>query len=438
MPQSDVRGLTLSGATERAAQLYDSAQRNFSLYVGDPVAEVDQAIAEAPSFAMAHALKAWLFLLGTEPGGFPIAREHYEKAKNLSMTAREKGHIAAIGHLVDNNWEKAQRVIEDVAIENPLDLLAIQAGHQMDFFTGKARMLRDRPGRALAFWSEKTPGYHAILGMHAFGLEESGDYPTAEKAGRRAVELERRDTWAKHAVAHVLEMQGRTKDGIQWMNEDLAGWSEGSSLAVHNWWHLALYHLEQDETARVLELYDGPIYGKTSQVVVEMLDAAALLWRLYLRGIDVGQRWQAVADAFEPIAEAGNYSFNDMHAVMALMGAGRPERAKAVLKAQEAAMARPDSNARFTREVGRPASEAMIAFAEGDYCKAVERLRPIRAIASTFGGSHAQRDVLDLTLIEAALRAKDWSLAAALASERLALKPNSPLNQRFLAHAKSN
>ena len=109
------------------------------------------------------------------------------------MTDQETGHIVAIGHLLDGHWHRAARVLEDATIAHPLDLLASQVGHQLDFFTGQARMLRDRIARARPAWAPRTPGWHAVLGMHAFGLEEMGDYAAAEAAGREALSLERRD-----------------------------------------------------------------------------------------------------------------------------------------------------------------------------------------------------------------------------------------------------
>jgi hypothetical protein len=269
------------------------------------------------------------------------------------------------------------------------------------------------------------PGYHALLGMHAFGLEEMGDYGPAEVAGRRAVEFEPRDGWAQHAVAHVLEMQGRTGDGIAWMRGNPDAWSRDSFFAVHNWWHLALYHLDRGETDEVLRLFDGPIFGARSAVAMDLLDAAALLWRLHLRGEAVGERWAPVADNWQAFASAGNYAFNDAHAVMAFVGAGRPAGIAEVMGAQDRAMAGAGDNARFTREVGRPVVLGLKAFGEGDYAGCIAAIQPVIPIANRFGGSHAQRDLLDLTVMEAALRLPDPALARAISAERRAMKPAS-------------
>jgi tetratricopeptide (TPR) repeat protein len=377
--------------------------------------------------AMAHVLKAYLLLLGTEPAALPAARQCVEAATGLAATERERGHLEAVRLLTEGRWRRASRVLEDVSIGYPRDALALQAGHQIDFFRGDSRMLRDRIARALPAWHESIPGYHALLGMYAFGLEETGDYDEAEKHGRRAVELERRDTWAWHAVAHVHEMRNRPREGLAWMSTDPDAWSQDSFFAVHNFWHVAVYHLELGATEEALRLFDGPIFGKHSSVVLEMIDASALLWRLALRGVDVGNRFDAVAQNWRPIAAAGSYAFNDVHAMMCFVGAGRLNEQQALLEAQLTAMETDADNAEFTREVGRPATLAIQAFGEGRYAECVERLRPIRHIAHRFGGSHAQRDVLDQTLIEASRRAGFEALTAALVNERRALRPRTTL-----------
>jgi tetratricopeptide (TPR) repeat protein len=418
----DCRGHRLTGATEKSLPHYETALRELNLFINDPVATVDQAIAESPDFVMAYALKAWLNLLGTEPAGVPVARAALDAARTHAVSSQEKGHLAAIEHLAHGRWRAASQTIEDVAIEHPHDLLALQAGHQLDFFRGDARMLRDRITRALPAWSPDVPGYHTMLGMQAFGLEETGDYAAAESCGRTAVALERRDAWAQHAVAHVMEMQGRQQEGIAWMTDNTDGWSRDSFFAVHNWRHVALYHLDLGRTEETLKLFDGPIHGATSRLILEMVDASAMLWRLHLRGIEVGDRWQAVADGWEPMKDAGNYAFNDVHAAMAFVGAGRKQSLARIIDAQQEAMQRDNDNAAFTREVGHPVVLANKAFGEERYAETQPRLRQVRNIAHRIGGSHAQRDILDLTMIEAALRLRQL---IATAFRNAAVRPTS-------------
>ncbi|MCQ9375625.1 tetratricopeptide repeat protein [Methyloversatilis sp. XJ19-13] len=422
MPLRTITDLTVSGASPRSLELLELAEHQFRCFIGDPVATVSAALEESPDMVMGHVLLAYLMLLGTEPAGLPVASAACRRAEKLPANAREARHVRAVDLLVSGRLRAAARVLEDIAIEHPLDTLALQAGHQTDFLLGDSRMLRDRIARALPAWHTDMPAWHAVAGMLAFGLEETGDYERAEQYGRQAVERQPRDGWAQHAVAHVMEMQNRRHDGIAWMRAAPQAWALDNFLSVHNHWHLALFHLGLDDIDAVLALYDGPVCAEAPGLVFDLVDQSALLWRLHLRGIDVGTRWQALADRWSPNATTGRYAFNDMHATMAFAAAGRTEQIRAIADAQQAVIAGSgDSDAdniRFTAEVGHAATTAMAAFADGDYAQTVDLLRPIRHISHRFGGSHAQRDVLDLTLIEAAARDGQQSLATALRAER--------------------
>jgi hypothetical protein len=276
--------------------------------------------------------------------------------------------------------------------------------------------------RALPAWSRDMPDWHAVQGMLAFGLEETGLYARAEAAGREAVELEPSNNWAQHAVAHVMIMQGRHADGVRWMRHENTAWQPAAQLGVHNWWHTALFHLGLGETDEVLRLYDGPVYGEATTFAFDMVDAAAMLWRLQLLGVDVGARWDRLADNFKS-EPSGQSAFVDTHAMMAFVGAGRAADAHALLETQAAVLGGPGDNAIFVREVGLPASQAILAFGDGAYAKSVELLRSVRNRAHRFGGSHAQRDVLDLTLLAAARRSGDARLETALLAEREGAAP---------------
>ncbi|HEV3401909.1 MAG TPA: tetratricopeptide repeat protein, partial [Acidimicrobiales bacterium] len=311
--------------------------------------------------------------------------------------------------------------------------------HQLDFFRGDATGLRDRIGRSLLSWDSQHPWFGFLLGMHAFGLEECGLYARAERAGMRALEIEPRDVWAHHAVLHVHEMEGRFRAGLRFAEERRAYWEEGNFLVPHNAWHKALFHLEADNNSAALEIYDRVIHNaESSNVALEMLDAAALLWRLHLSGADVGGRWGPLADAWaEKVNDPPWYVFNDMHATMSLVGAGRLAEARAVVDRLVTYVDGEDrpsvSNVAMTAEVGLPVCSAIVAFGEGRYGDAVRLLHPIRKIVYRFGGSHAQRDAVARTLLEAAIRGGETALARALVSERLAIKDTSPFNWLQLA-----
>ncbi|MGY6564576.1 MAG: tetratricopeptide repeat protein [Halomonadaceae bacterium] len=432
---TDRQGNTLSGASAESLDLYSRAVEAFNLYRGDPVTLLDQAIEVAPDFAMARIFRAYLFALATEPEAARAAGDDVAAAKAYRLNDREASHLAALDHLLAGEWSAGALALDRHNMRYPHDLVALQVGHLADFYRANARNLRDRLARVLPKWSSDIPGYSIVLGLYAFGLEETGAYAQAEETGREALDRQPLDCWAHHAVAHVMEMQGRAEDGIGWMIAREPHWSgDDNFFQVHNWWHRALCHLDLGQTEEALALYDGPIRQGTSAMALDMVDASALLWRLQLTGQDVGKRWHELARAWDSHADGKLYPFNDWHAAMAYLGAGRNDQVERLLAALRTDAANREASA-WARQIGLPLVEGFIAFWQGDYGTAVERLHPARFIANGFGGSHAQRDIIDWTLTEAALRGGYRDLAEGMAHERLATKPHSPVNRAFLNRA---
>ncbi len=431
----DCRGVPISTNNPRSLQHYEQAVELAVGYYLDPLVILQDALEEEPHFAAAHCLRAALMVGASDKSALPMLRESIEAIENLGRRAneRERMHAAAARAWLHGDFAGAVRRYGEVLLEYPLDLVALQAAHLGDFYLGASTMLRDRVAQVMPLWDATVPGYSYVLGMYAFGLEETGSYSRAEDVGQRALELNGQDPWAVHAVAHVMEMQGRLREGIDFLTMREKDWATNNAFAFHNWWHFALYHLDIGDTARVLSLYDTKIRPTDSRVPLEMVDASALLWRLHIRGIDVGERWQALSDAWRPTAEDAFYAFNDVHAVMAFAGAERLDAASRTLAAMERRAVGSGTNATMTREVGLPVAHALVSFALGHYAECIELLLPVRTIAYRFGGSHAQRDLVHLTLVEAALRAGKIKLARALVAERTQLKAASPFNWQLTA-----
>lgn len=421
----------LAGATPAARDHFDAGCEAFALYSGDPVGAFDAAIGDSPGCAMAHLARAWCLTLATEPEAAAAARAGLAALDGQPLDDRAAGHMGALRAALAGEWTQAARALERHSLAYPRDLIALQAGHLIDFLRADARTLRDRIARALPHW-QGVPGRSLVLGMHAFGLEETGDHPRAEAAGRAAVEADPRDAWAHHAVAHVFEMQGRPAEGLAWIAGRQAHWgAEENFFKVHNWWHQALCHIELDQPDRALALHDGPVGGGAS--AQDLIDAAALLWRLDLIGVDVGDRWAALSDAWGAHDDGRLYPFNDVHAALAHLGAGREDRVAALLGRMDGAGG--SETAGWVARIGRPLVEGFRAFRAGQFAQAAEGLWSGRHIANAFGGSHAQRDLIDWTLAEAALRGGLADMAEGLARERLALRPHSPVNARLLGRA---
>jgi tetratricopeptide (TPR) repeat protein len=434
---TDARGCPTSTPSSASLQQFERALELSASYELDPLATIQQALDADPAFAMGHCLRAGLAIMATDRGALPLLSESVEavEAQGRRANDRERAHAAAARAWIQGDFAGSIHRYGEILLDHPHDLLALQVAHVGDFFLGASSMLRDRVAQVLPAWDTSMPGYGYVLGMYAFGLEETALYSRAEDIGRRALDINRRDAWAVHAVTHVMEMQGRLRDGIDWLSAREADWSVNNGFAFHNWWHLALFHLEAGNVARVLELYDQRIRPMPSEVPLEMIDATAMLWRLELRSANVGDRWQKLAACWEPFAEHSYYAFNDAHAVMAFSAAGRTDLAQRTIAALERRAAGSDTNAMMTRDVGLPLARAIAAFMAGRYGDTIALLQPIRTIANRFGGSHAQRDLIHLTLVEAALRARHNRLARALIAERTQLKPSSPFNWQLTARS---
>jgi hypothetical protein len=234
-------------------------------------------------------------------------------------------------------------------------------------------------------------------------------------------------------------MQGRIDEGIEFLTSRERDWAPDNTLAFHNFWHLALFCLDGAHYERALALFDDHIHPGPAAYALSLVDASALLWRLRLEGVDVADRFERVADDWETRldSEAGFYAFNDAHAAMAFASTGRDTALSRLMLRMREAATNGNTNAAMTREVGLPLVEGVAAFARGRYAESIAAIEPLRDRAHRFGGSHAQRDVVTLTLIEAALRSGEHSRARHYIAERLVHKRESKWGQRLWSRATS-
>ncbi len=426
----DAAGNTTSGSVD-AVRRVDVAVDALLRYHPDVLGAAEQLATEDTAVPMAQAFLAYLSLLSTDVPDLEGARSSAAALRALDCNPREAAHAAATTAWTEGRWRDAANILDSLLVEWPTDVLALVMGHLLDFFTGDARNLRDRVGRSLPAFRVDDPRRGFVEGLQAFGLEETGDYAHAEAVGLRALERHPDDVWALHAVVHTYEMRGLVDTGIAFMRAREADWGAGNLFTAHNWWHLALYLLEAGLVDDALALYDAHVHNdESSGISLEMLDASALLWRLTLDGVDTGGRYAALARAWDgQLSDEPWYSFNDLHAVVALCGAGRLEDARAVVQHLARAAGDgpldPGTGRAMTAEVGLPASRAIVAYAEGRHDDVVDELLPLRTRFHHFGGSHAQRDLLQRTLTESAIRAGRLALARALVDERLSLRDTS-------------
>jgi tetratricopeptide (TPR) repeat protein len=443
----DPRGNPVTRGDAAARDHAERALWRMMSFYEPPLEDLDAATAADPGWALPWLMKAGFWLSLTDPSllheadlALACAEDLLAKGGPLAGLERERAHAAALRAVREGRWSEACHLWDSVLLQHPRDALALQWSHLWDFHRGDTQNLRLRPARALPDWESDDPLAAYVWGLYAFGLEECRLYPMAEDAGRRALSLNPRVPWAVHAVAHVMEMQGRFDEGGAWLRQQQPSWIEGNGLSVHLWWHQGLFRLEVLDLAGTLRLVDKYFQGTQLPIVLQRLDAASLLWRLHLLGQDMRAAFAALLDTW-PLddGQAGYSCFNDLHIVMALLGAGETARADAwVARCAERAMDASGAariNHGIARDVGMPLMRGLLALSRGDGDAAAMTLYGARTAAHRCGGSHAQRDLIDQTLLAAAAAGSEstrLSLGRALVNERLLAKPLTPLTRHWV------
>lgn len=401
MTSTDANGCTLSGTTPTALQAYDRALAALLAWRTGVEAHLDSATLEAPGFVMAHVMKAWLRLASRDPRVVASARPIAASAVGLAANDREHAHLAAIAAVLDDDYEGAKARLGGLLRAHPRDVLALHMAHAFDHVTGDIDNLLERITAVLPAWPRDLPGYHAVLAMQGFGLVEHGEYGAAEQAARAALALEPADARAHHDMAHVFEMTDRAEAGARWLLRHRAAWDGTSVVATHCWWHLALFRFAQGHLQAALELCDERIRIENPAKLADLIDATALLWRIELAGADIGARWSSLSQAWAAHIDNRYCSFTDLHAMLAFAGAEDWDRVDHLEKNLAHAQAFTSRYGESTRQLGLPVCRAVSAFARADALQAVTLLAGVPPLAHRLGGSHAQRDVLHLTLMAA-------------------------------------
>ena len=424
----DARGLPLTAVAASAVATYDRAIDAYLASAADTGARVEAVILADPGMPMAHCLEGYLLILAGLPDTLRRAPASLSAARRRAEagTARERAHVDALAAWCAGDIRGTIDRLEAILVEHPRDILAFRIAHYLHFFIGDLFQMRDSAARVIARWDESVPGYGYVLGCRAFGLEETGDLAAAERDGMRAIEINEHDIWAGHAVAHVFETAGRPREGIAWIDRYRSAWEGHGTFARHLLWHRCLYFLEMEKHDAVLDQYDTLVWTASSEDNLDVANAASLLMRLEMLGVDVGRRWEAVAEVSAGRVGFHNRPFNDAHMMLAMVhGSRRNSAARMLEEMRHYASTATTTVAPIMREIGVPLCEAITAYAEGAFGRAVDLMMPIRYRWYVLGGSWAQRDVFQRMLIEAAFAAGRLPLARALLAERVAVMPRS-------------
>lgn len=431
-------GLPLGTTSNEAAKMFDATLTQFMARRDDSTlggleGTVNRMLSADPSFILGHVLASELQIKNSMDVILSLAAKK-------DMSNRETLHVEAVKQWSSGNISKAQDVWDDIIVEYPTDIMALRFLTEYSIFFGPKARIRDSVARVLPRWKKEIPLYGYLFGLYSFGLEETNFYSEAEIQGRKGLELIPNDSWAVHAVAHVLEMEGRQEEGMEFMSKNEDQWKSSKSLACHNYWHWALYYVEKGNYEEALSILDSQILPRCNgDHVFPLSDGASLMSRLKYEGVDLGDRWQQLCRCWEGHTNERALVFFDAHMLMSAVGAKDEQLTMKVMKSlRDYVRDGSGPNHEITREVGVPVCEAFVEADKGNFDKAVDMLKPIRYKLDLLGGSRAQRDVFELFLIYSALqspRKRDQQFVRCLLAERQAKRRNSPMTDRLMAKA---
>ena len=423
----DVFGQPTSLTDGTTLDSWNKAQLGFLAHAAVTPEHLGNVLTTEPDFALGQAVKGLFCLMLGRREMVQVAHEALQNAQkgalDGSVTAREVRFVKALKTWISGQPMAAVQVLEQGLIDHPDDTLAMKLSQAIRFMLGDSAGMRRSVERVLPAYRPDHPGYGYLLGCHAFALEETGSYDKAELAGKQALMSAPDDAWGLHAVAHVHDMTGNAASGLNWLEGREAAWAHCNNFRYHVWWHKALMLLDLGQIDAVLDLYDQKIRADQTDDYRDISNGTALLMRLELEGVNVGTRWQELADLSAARTEDGSLIFADLHYLLALTGDGRDaDAARLVARIRRDAQAPTDTTSQRMAQPGLDAALGLQAFGEGHFAQAFGHLVRARDTMQLAGGSHAQRDVFERMTIDAGLRAGLFEQAGAVLDQRQALQ----------------
>lgn len=427
MPRLDRGGLPISAGSDAAAASYrEGVDLVLSAWPGGAEA-LDRAIAADPDFALAHAARARVHTLFAESGK---AREAIGRAETLAAaggTERERSHVATIALATRGDAKGALDRALAHAARWPRDsfILSMPLGaFGMFAFSGMAGHTQagvDLCERAAPHYGEDW-WFSTVRG---WAHTENGNVAHGRRVTEQAFALRRDNAHVIHALAHAMFEDGSGAEADALITDWLPGYDRTGILHGHLSWHQALVALEAGDVDRATGIYAERVRPSvTAAVPINVVsDCAAFLWRLDAYGHGAPRElWGEVTDYAATVFPHPGFAFVDAH--LALIAAAQGDQA-AIDRRVAALEGRMAEGLFPAGPVGPAICAGALAFAQGDYGRCAGVLEPVAHEVVRIGGSHAQREVIEDTLLIAWLRSGEVAKARTLLDQRLHRRPSS-------------
>ncbi|NNJ74478.1 MAG: tetratricopeptide repeat protein, partial [Anderseniella sp.] len=358
----------------------------------------DAVVAEDPNFALGH---AGLARAHQATGNVAKAREVIAKARELAtgITEREAGHINVFDLLANGRTADGLAAVVDHARSNPRDAMVVQTSTSIFGLIGFSG-LPGREAEMLAFTSALQPHYADdwwYLSQYAFALCETGQVDKASSVIDRSMAINPRNAHGAHVRSHIDYEAGETQAGVSYLNDWLKDYDRSAVMHGHLSWHVALWALQLGDTDQMWQRVDADVKpGAALGMPINILsDTASILYRAELAGVTVPkEKWREVSAYASKFFPNPGLSFIDYHAALAHAMAGDGDALSNIIS-------NPNGPA---GDLVRDVAEAFGAIANQDWLKAERLLTSCMADDARLGGSRAQRDLLEFSLLECLLK----------------------------------
>ena len=413
-------GMTLSTISNAAAECWQEGVDRLLSQNHGPDLKFKEAIELDEGFALAHSSLAFWLQQRARPDEAK-ASSYLALTLSSGVTRRELQQIKAIDLWINGKGPDSIALIKEHLGEFHRDGLLMRLAHRLYMLGCSGAGSPDFPPEYLGLL--KSVERYCIddwgfLAEYAFAHHETGQLDKAFELAQRSLDMNPTNAVASHSMTHVHFERGDAASGEGFLGSWLQGFDAPATSYVHLSWHLALFELAQGKYQETLDRYEN--YIRPSVVAKSMAalnDSASLMWRLQMyAGKAPPKPWEEVLEIAAPVANRPGAAFRDAHAALAFAGSNCDEAmGKLTSRLRKAAA---DGNS-FAKEVVLPLVLGIDAFGQGNYTESVRLMEPVFPQLVRIGGSHAQREVFEDTMLEAYIRAEQFEKAEDMLRRRL-------------------